>query len=422
MRFLYSIYHWLWAFAGSVLFGHPSRKLFVVGVTGTKGKSTALEFMGAVLESAGKKTALSSTVYQRVLDRTSRNLSGNSMPGRFFLQSFLRKAAAAGAEYALLEVTSQGVVQHRHKFIDWDAAVFTNLAPEHIESHGSFENYRAAKVSFFEYLARSRKPKKYLFVNGNDANFQYFTEAASGVPGGTLYQYKREKFVEKCLKNGLNLTSREKRAKANDWLASDFNLDTAAAGLAFAESQNISWNVFQKALLKFKGLVGRMEVVQKEPFTAIVDGAHTPDSLEKAYQNARPEVVFGSSGGKMICILGSAGGGRDVWKRPAMGKIAAQYCDVIILSDEDPYDEDPDGILEQIKYGIDEAENPRVKEENVLKILDRREALKKAVSLAEKGDTVIATGKGSEMSIHIAKKKTIPWNEKEILEGIIKGR
>ena len=109
------------------------------------------------------------------------------------MQSFLRKAVSAGADYALLEVTSQGVVQHRHEFIDWDAAIFTNLAPEHIESHGSFENYRAAKVSFFEYLARSRKPEKFFFVNGNDANARHFMDAAA-IRGGVLYQYKKKSF------------------------------------------------------------------------------------------------------------------------------------------------------------------------------------------------------------------------------------
>ena len=176
---------------------------------------------------------------------------------------------------------------------------------------------------------------------------------------------------------------------------------------------------FQKALLGFKGLAGRMEFVQKEPFCAIVDGAHTPDSLEKAYENARPEIVFGKTSGKMICILGSAGGGRDIWKRPAMGKIMTNYCDTIILSNEDPYDEDPGEILEQIKYGIDEAENGKAKPENVMKILDRRKAIAKAVSLAEKGGVIIATGKGSEASIHIAKGKAVPWNEKEAFKEVL---
>lgn len=404
---------------GSVIFGHPSRRIFVIGVTGTKGKSTTLEFLSAILEAAGKKTALSSTVYQRILERTRRNLSGNSMPGRFFLQRFLRKAVNFGAEYALLEVTSQGVVQHRHEFIDWDAGFMTNLAPEHIESHGSFENYRAAKVSFFGYLAQSAKREKFFFVNGNDPNAEYFIKAGEKISGGRVFIYTKEKFVGRCLANGLDLTTREKRRAANEWLWSDFNLDNAAAGLAFADSQKIPWPTFKKALLGFGGLTGRMEFVEKEPFAVIVDGAHTPESLEKVYQNARPELIFGKESGKLICVLGSAGGGRDKWKRPIMGRIAAEYCDKIILSNEDPYNEDPDEILEEIKYGIDEARSRRVKSEDVLKILDRREALKKAIGLAEKGDSVVLTGKGSEMSIHVSRGKVIPWNEKEIVKEIL---
>jgi len=341
------------------------------------------------------------------------------MPGRFFVQGFLRKAVEAGAEYALIEVTSQGVVQHRHEFIDWDAAFLTNVAPEHIESHGSFENYRAAKVAFFEYLSESRKKEKYFFVNGNDRNGEYFVRAGEKVLGGQVIIYTREKFLAECLKNGLNLSSREKRREANDWLWSDFNLDNAAAGLAFADSRNIPWQVSKKAITGFGGLIGRMEFVQREPFAVVVDGAHTPDSLEKVYQNVRPDVLYGNHTGKLICVLGSAGGGRDKWKRPAMGKIAAEYCDAIILTDEDPYDENPEEILEEIRYGMDEAENKRIKPENVFKIPDRRKALEKAIGLAEKGDSVIATGKGSEMSIHVAKGHTISWNEKEIAKEIL---
>ncbi|MGC9610670.1 MAG: UDP-N-acetylmuramyl-tripeptide synthetase [Minisyncoccia bacterium] len=419
MSFIFSIYHWILAWVGSIVCGHPSRGIFVIGVTGTKGKSTTLEFLNAILEVAGKKTALSSTVRQKILNKTGRNMSGNSMPGRFFLQRFLKKAAKAGADYALLEVTSQGVVQHRHEFIDWDAAFFTNLAPEHIESHGSFENYRSAKTSFFNYLSKSKKKGKFFFVNKNDPSADYFIKAAEKVSSGKVFPYSKENFIKICLKNGLDISSREKRAAVNSWLWSEFNLDNAAAGLAFAESQNISWPIFKEALVGFKGLIGRMEFIQKEPFAVVVDGAHTPDSLEKAYQNTRPEIIFGKSGGRLICVLGSAGGGRDKWKRPAMGKIAAEYCDVAILTDEDPYNENPNEILDQVENGFKDAKERRVRPENVFKILDRREAIKKAVSLAGPGDTVIATGKGSEMSIHVAGGKTIPWDEKEIMKEIL---
>ncbi len=168
-RYLYRLpwllgaYHFLLAFLGAVRYGFQSRKLFVVGVTGTKGKSSTLEILSATLEEAGKKTALLGSVRKKILDKSTKD-TDNTMPGRFVIQKFLRDAVKAGVEYALLEVTSEGVVQYRHRFIDWDAAFFLNLAPEHIERHGSFKNYRAAKVSFFSSLSHSRKPKKYFFV------------------------------------------------------------------------------------------------------------------------------------------------------------------------------------------------------------------------------------------------------------------
>ncbi len=420
MKHLYSIYHWFLAWTGSLIYGRPSRELFVIGVTGTKGKSTTLEFLNAILEANGKKTALSSTVREKILNEEKRNTSGNSMPGRFFLQKFLSRAVKAGAEYALIEVTSQGVVQHRHEFIDWDAAFITNLHPEHIESHGSFENYRAAKLAFFSYLAKSRKKEKFLFVNRSDKNASYFTDAAMGVPGGKIIIYGADNFIAECFKNGLDITSREKRGAANKWLWSDINLENAAAGLAFADSQNISWDVSKKAITEFGGLIGRMEFVQREPFAVVVDGAHTPESLQKAYENSRPEVLYGKSGGKLICVLGSAGGGRDKWKRPAMGKIVAEHCDAVILTDEDPYDEDPNEILDQVEAGFKEAETSKLNPRNIFRILDRREAIRKAISLAEKNDAVVMTGKGSEMSIHIAHKRVIPWDEKEMAEEILK--
>ena len=179
MRFLKSIYHFFLAWVGALLYGFPSRKIFVLGVTGTKGKSTTLELINAILQSSGKKTALISSIRFKIADDTTKNTSGMSMPGRFALQRFLRKAVRAGCQYALVEVTSQGILQHRHRFIDFDAALFTNLHPEHIEAHGSFENYRAAKVSFFEDVAeRSGKSPKRFFINEADKSAQYFSAVA----------------------------------------------------------------------------------------------------------------------------------------------------------------------------------------------------------------------------------------------------
>lgn len=398
-----SFYHFLWSFLGAIFFGFPSRlrqgyggqarKIFVLGVTGTKGKSTVLELINTILEAADKKTALLSSIRIKINKDGRKNYFGNTMPGRAFIQRFLRRAVKAGCDYALIEVTSQGILQHRHRFIEWDAALFTNLAPEHIEAHGSFENYRQAKASFFRYIGKSKGPKLF-FINKDDSNAEYFREAAKD---GQVILYSKQ---DPGLKN----------YSLKSGLLTDFNQDNIAAAAAFAESQGIDGETIKKALKNFPGVLGRMEIVQTEPFTVIIDYAHTPDSLGKVYQtltkltpntyNLRP---------KLICLLGSAGGGRDKWKRPKMGEIAAKYCDEIILTNEDPYDEEPLEILRQIEAGIINKK--------IYKILDRREAIKKALSLAQKGDIIIITGKGCEPWLHLEKGKKIPWDEKKIVEN-----
>ncbi|MEK7147059.1 MAG: Mur ligase family protein, partial [Patescibacteria group bacterium] len=153
--YLKSFYHLILAWLGNLIYRNPSRKLFVLGVTGTKGKSTVLELINAMLEAAGKKTALSSSIRVKIGLDSRKNITGNTMPGRFFLQRFLRQAADVGCEFALIEVTSQGVLQYRHRFIEWDAALITNLTAEHIEAHGSFDNYLKAKTAFFNEASKS---------------------------------------------------------------------------------------------------------------------------------------------------------------------------------------------------------------------------------------------------------------------------
>ncbi len=422
MDFLRPPYHFLLAWLGNLIYFRPSRKLFVVGVTGTKGKSSTLEIIDAVLEKAGKKTALLSSVKERIVGVEEKNPTGNTMPGRLHIQGFLRKAVKAGAEYALVEVTSQGVVQWRDRFIDWDAAFFTNLSPEHIESHGSFEKYREAKVRFFKDVLRSRKRKKFFFINGVDENREYFRKVVEGDGSSQVFYFTAREFVGKAERWGWNLRTIEGRKAVADWLIPDFNILNAAAAAKFAESEGIAESVVKDALAGFGGLSGRFDIVEKEPFVAVVDYAHTPDSLENIYSSLRKS--FLSSGkNKMICVLGSAGGGRDKWKRSVMGGIAAKYCDEVILADEDPYDENPESIVDEIEAGFSQASNNKFQiSKNYWKILDRRAALRKALYDAEPGDVVVATGKGSETSIHVAKGKTIPWNEREVMRELIAER
>lgn len=404
---LKGVYHFVLAWLGNIVHASPSRKIFVLGVTGTKGKSTTLELINSILEAAGKKTALVSSIRFKIGDKTEKNASGTTMPGRFFLQRFLRKAVSRGCEYALIEVTSQGILQHRHRFIHWNAALYTNLRPEHIEAHGSFGNYRQAKMNFFGYAARqSKKTGKLFFLNEMDSSHQYFASAVNGC--GEVVYFSRESFAEKELNRG--------KESIGEWLLSNFNLENAAAATAFAQSQGISWPLIRKTLRAFKGVPGRLEYLQRTPFAVIIDYAHTPDSLEEIYRELRAKSV-GKKSGNLVCVLGAAGGGRDKWKRPEMGRIAADYCREIILTDEDPYDEDPARIIGDIKSGISNARFPTSK---IKEIIDRREAIRIALALAKKNDAVIITGKGSENCIHVAGGKKIPWDEREVVEEVIK--
>ena len=405
MSFLRRAYHFTLAFLGALVYRFPSRKIFVLGVTGTKGKSTVLELISAIFEEAGKKTALLSSVRVKIGKDSAKNKSSTTMPGRFFIQKFLRRAVGTGCEYALIEVTSEGIEQFRHRFISFDAALVTNLHPEHVEAHGSFENYRNAKVSFFEHVSRSRKKKVRFFINEEDAHRDYFMAVARDIESVVLFG--REQFIENEVGARYTLKAMGDHGVVGDWLRANFNLENAAAAVAFARSQGIDWSVIAATFKKFKGLPGRLEFIQHKPFTVVIDYAHTPDSLRKVYE------TLSNENSKLICVLGAAGGGRDKWKRPEMGKIASQYCSEIILTNEDPYDEVPEKVLEDIEGGFPGAVNYR-------KIMDRKEAIRAALKSVKKGDTIIITGKGSEIWMRVAGGKKIPWNEKKVVLAALK--
>lgn len=401
-------YHWLMAFLAAVIYRFPSRKIFVVGVTGTKGKTSTIEITSAILEEAGFKTALSSSLRFKVGKESWKNEYKMTMPGRFFLQKFLRKAVKEKCQYAILEMTSEGAIQHRNKFIKTNALVFTNLAPEHIESHGSFEAYRDAKLRYFRDLDKSREKIKIAVINEDDPAAPHFLKF--NIPQKVKYGLKDVSKYE-LQKDGLSfiLDGIETKTK----LSGLFNLYNILAAIAFCKTQNVGNETIKKAIEKFQGIAGRLERIELDPldnargkqnFTIIVDYAHTPDSLEKVYE------TFQTS--RKICVLGSAGGGRDKWKRPEMGKIASKHCDQIILTNEDPYDEDPNQILLDVKSGISNDQFPN---SNFEIIMDRREAIAKALSYAKTGDTVIITGKGSEPWLMGPKGTKIKWDDREVV-------
>ena len=406
--FLLSWYHLSLAFLGALIYGFPSKKLKVIGITGTKGKSTVVELTGVILEQAGYKIASLSSIKFKINKEEWSNKLKMTMPGRFRIQRFLRKAVKSGCRYAILEVTSEGILQHRQRFIDFDVALFTNLSPEHIERHGSFERYRQAKGKLFKQC------KKNHIINLDDESAEYFLEFKATKKCG--YGLEVSSLHSVIAKNPQTLNNRikfsVKNTEFNLALSGKFNVYNSLAAICIGLSQGVDLEISKKALEKVKGIPGRMETVMEKPFKVIVDYAHTPDSLEKVYQTISNFQLPASS---LICVFGSCGGGRDKWKRPEMGKIAAKYCDKIILTNEDPYDEDPSRILSEIKSGIPDTKY------NILNIiLDRRKAIKKALKAAKQEDTIIITGKGSEPWMCLANNKKIPWSDKEIIKQEIR--
>ena len=383
--FLLGWYHLCLAFLGALIYRFPSRKLKIIGVTGTNGKTTVVNLTTKILEEAGHKVASLSSIKFKIIDKETPNALKMTMPGRFKIQKFLRQAVKAGCQYVVLEVTSEGIKQHRHRFINFAIAVFTNLSPEHIEAHQGFENYKRAKGKLFQAT------REVHVINLDDENAKYFLQ----FPVKKKYTY------------GLNqgdINNQDLQLKLR--LIGDFNIHNALAAICVGLSQNIDLATCKKAVEKVEGIPGRMEEVISQPFKVFVDYAFTPNALEKVYQTLKPKNA------KMVCVLGACGGGRDKWKRPVLGEIAAKYCDEIIVTNEDPYDESPEKIINDVKGGIVRFARPH---QTCYTISDRRMAIKKSLELAQPGDTVVITGKGCEPWICVKGGKKALWNEKQVI-------
>ncbi|MFC1629999.1 Mur ligase family protein [Patescibacteria group bacterium] len=398
--FLLSWYHFLLAFLGAIFYLFPSKKLIVIGVTGTNGKSTVVELTREILNEAGHKTASLSSIIFKIGNKEEPNLLKQTMPGRFQIQKFLRKAANSGCKYAVLEVTSEGILQHRHRFIDFTVAVFTNLTPEHIEAHKGFENYKKAKGKLFEVT------KGVHVINLDDKNKDYFlTFKAKEKIGFTITKEKKQG-VPVVGAEGIQASQYGSKFLINDkefniQLIGEFNIQNSLTAVSIAASQGISLEVCKKALEKVKGISGRMEEVISSPFHVFVDYAFTPAALRKVYESLKKNY-----NSRLLCLLGACGGGRDKWKRPTLGQIAEEYCDEIVLTNEDPYDENPEEILEHIQRGI--------KQKQSKKILERRKAISHILKKANPNDIVVITGKGSEPWICVENGKKIPWDDRKI--------
>jgi len=444
-------YHFIMGYLAALVYGFPSRKLIVIGVTGTTGKTSTVYLIAQMLNSAGYKTGFTSTAVFSDGTREWLNDKKMTMPGRFFIQKLLASMVKNNCRYAIVETTSEGVKQFRHRFINYDILVFTGLYPEHIESHGSFERYKEAKGKLFTHLKRGGtkyieenhqvvKPRselkkldlsrvaKTIIVNGDDANTDYFLNFWSEAK--LVYSFREEVTADSFLKKlnseamvkdfmllkGSNVVASASGTtlvingqKINLKLLGEFNAVNALAALAVGFNQRLTVSEIKTGLEEVRGLAGKLEIIDAgQDFTAIVDYSFEPKALEKLYQ-----IVTLIPHQKTIHLLGSAGGGRDRARRPILGRLAAEKADFVVVTNEDPYDEDPANIINSVAAGAEMA--GKQININLFKILDRREAIHKALELAKKGDLVLFTGKGAEQSICITNGQKLPWDEREVV-------
>lgn len=424
-RQILSIYHLSLSVLAAAFYLWPSRKMVIIGVTGTKGKSTTSYLLARILESAGYRVGLTSTAIFKISGREWLNATKMTMLGRFALQRMLARMVRAGCTYAIVETSSEGIAQSRHAGIDYDAAVFTNLTPEHIESHGGFENYKKAKGKLFASLSASAKKKigsgkKIIVANIDDENAGYFLGFWADEKWGFGLKHETRNMEHAVLVEGVELRPdgagfRVGGEEVNLKLAGKGNVYNALAAITAAVAQGVPLAAAARAVSKVESMPGRMEFVREgQNFTAIVDYAHEPESARQLYETAKllPHA-------RIIHVFGSTGGGRDIGRRRVLGELAGENADVIIVTNDDPYDDDPGEIAEAVTSGA--LSKGKKTGEDLFVILDRREAIRKAIALAGENDLVLVTGKGSEQVMVVAGGRKIPWDDRKTLrEEILK--
>lgn len=413
-------YHWLWALWGAVRHRFPSRKLIVIGVTGTNGKSTTVALLHEMFLKAGMSVGSLSSLRFKINGEERKNELKMTMPGHGMVHKFLRECVNAGCRIAVIEVTSEGIRQFRHGFINFDGAIFTNLTPEHIESHGGFNEYRAMKKKLFEALARGRRKMiggrnvpKVISLNLDDSEYIHFAvKGADRYVGFTLEDRKDSSFSNIISASDISIGQQGVSflcagTRFSSPLSGLFNVSNMLAALSLAIEFGVPLSAVRNALHDVSGVPGRLEYIREgQDYDVVVDYAHTPDALRKVYESIKRR----NPGTKLVCVLGAAGGGRDTWKRPEFGKIAGEFCREVILTNEDPYDEDPQAIINDIERGIPESDKLKTQS-----CLDRRLAIREALQKAGKGDTVIITGKGAEPWMMGPRGTKIPWDDRAIV-------
>lgn len=425
---LIKVYHYFLAIAANFFYGSPSDKLIVIGVTGTSGKSTVVYLITKILEKAGYKVGAASTILFKIDKKEWLNDKKMTMVGRLALQRLIKQMVKANCQYAVIETTSQGIEQFRHLGTNYDVLVFTNLWPEHLEAHGSFEKYKQAKLKLFARLKKEspkliagQKIQKTIIANLDDEHVDDFLNNWAEQKFGFTITNKstdqaRVVRAQKLSVNKGGIRFEIEHQPYSVQLLGQHNIYNVLAAITVGISQGLGLAGMAEGLISLPDIPGRLEFISEGPldpargrqnFKIVVDYAFEPKAVEALYQ-----IVKKIPHQKVIHVLGSAGGGRDQARRPILGKLAGQNADFVIVTNEDPYDEDPQKIIDQVVSGA--AEVGKKLNQNLFKILDRRKAIAKALNLAQPNDLVLVTGKGSEQAMVVKNNKKIPWDDREV--------
>jgi UDP-N-acetylmuramoyl-L-alanyl-D-glutamate--2,6-diaminopimelate ligase len=412
-------YHHANASLASAWFGHPTQRMIVIGVTGTKGKTSTCNFLWSALSAGGLKVGLTGTANIRIGDQEEMNRWHMSMPGAWALQGVFAKMEKAGCTHVIVETTSEGLKQHRQVGITYDIGVFTNLTPEHLLSHGgSFEEYKKAKGKLFEAIAQraektidGKRVSTQVFVNHESPHADYFSSFGADDVQTFGLEEGADVRATQIESDVSGVAFQVDGTEFHLALPGVFNVVNALPSVAIGRSLGLSDAAIARGLLSLGVIPGRMERMDAgQDFLVFVDYAHEKESMTVACEAGRA-IVKGTDG-RVIVLLGAEGGGRDKTKRPAMGEVVARLADVAICSNVDPYEDNPTPIAEDIAVAAEAHGMHRG--ENLFVIEDRREGIKKALSLAKPGDVVLITGKGAEQTITIGGRAT-PWDDREVV-------
>lgn len=393
----------------SARYGWPARGLRVIAVTGTNGKTTTANYINEILKQAGYKTAMFTTAVIEVADKSKINDLNATVASVSRMQQFLNEARRYKVDFVILEVTSHSLHQHKLDGVPIEAAIMTNLTQDHLDYHKTMEKYAAAKGLLF-----ARSPR-YIVLNRDDDWFDYFDRYLAEEQKIT-YGKSEDADVRisdiKLYKKGSEATlafDHQEKSQLATYLPGEYNVFNMAAAASICYVLGVSMSDIKNGIASLEGIPGRFERATKdEKYEVIVDYAHTPDALEKLLEATRNITK------KRIILVFGACGDRDALKRPIMGKIAAKLADEIILTDEESYNENPDKIRRDIYAGIEESKATN----KTTEIADRREAIRHALNIAKKDDTILITGMGHEQ-FRIINGEKLPWNDTNIVREII---